>query len=381
MKKTILFLCSLILMAACADKKTLKLEVVNPSAVDKNAEIVAVDWKTVVEQFPSCHDLSLIVLDESGQQIPCQIVTQGTSTPQQLIFPATVKAGDKAVYTIREGKPESFAAQTFGRQIPERKDDFAWENDRVVFRMYGPALANENPSNGVDLWLKKTTALIVDKFYRDDLENQKSYHVDHGEGLDCYKVGHTLGAGGIAPYVHDTLWVGNHYDSYRVLDNGPLRTSFELVYNHIPVGQKTLKQTIRITLDAHTQMNKAVVTCEGAIDPLQLAGGIYLHDVPGDIKADREAGYIAYAENAVSDAGLAAGRSYIGIVFPAGLQDIKQTNEHILGVAAAKAGQPFTYYFGGGWSQWGFETDDAWFQYVAAYAENLKTPLSVSVLK
>ena len=41
--------------------------------------------------------------------------------------------------------------RVFGRFVPERKDDFAWENEYAAFRMYGPALAPENPSNGVDM--------------------------------------------------------------------------------------------------------------------------------------------------------------------------------------------------------------------------------------
>lgn len=35
-------------------------------------------------------------------------------------------------------------SSAFCRQVPERMDDFAWENDRGAFRMYGPALW-ENP--------------------------------------------------------------------------------------------------------------------------------------------------------------------------------------------------------------------------------------------
>jgi hypothetical protein len=381
MKRKIFVLFSLISLIACSKHNTLKLEVENPSAIDRKEEMVEVAWKEVKEKLLLAQDFSLVVLDESGKQLPYQLVYNGASTPQSLIFPATVKSGSKSGYTIKEGSPEIFPSRTFGRQVPERKDDFAWENDRVVFRMYGPALVEEYPSNGVDMWLKKTSNLIIDKFYKGDLESHQSYHVDHGEGLDCYKVGHTLGAGGIAPYFRDTLWVGNQYDTYKVLDNGPLRTCFELTYNRIPVGESSLKQTVTITLDAYTQMNKAVVTCEGEIAPIQLAGGIYLHDVPGNIRADKAAAYIAYAEDATSDASLAAGRNYVGMIFPAGLQDIKRDKLHLLGLSAYQAGTSFTYYFGGGWNQWGFETDEDWFQYMAVYTENLKNPLTVSVQK
>ena len=56
---------------------------------------------------------------------------------------------------------EAQQPKVFGRFVPERKDDFAWENEYAAFRMYGPALKPENPSNGVDLWLKTSPELVV----------------------------------------------------------------------------------------------------------------------------------------------------------------------------------------------------------------------------
>ena len=52
--------------------------------------------------------------------------------------------------------------KVYGRFVPERKDDFAWENEYAAFRMYGPALRPENPSNGVDLWLKARAELVIE---------------------------------------------------------------------------------------------------------------------------------------------------------------------------------------------------------------------------
>ena len=106
-----------------------------------------------------------------------------------------------------KGTPKPIVPKTFARFVPERKDDFAWENDMAAYRVYGPALADENPSNGIDLWLKKTEELVVDSFYKADLQYGKSYHDDHGQGVDCYKVDHTLGAGGVAPYVNGELLI------------------------------------------------------------------------------------------------------------------------------------------------------------------------------
>jgi hypothetical protein len=283
------------------------------------------------------------------------------------------------VYSIKAGVSGEFPVKTFGRQVPERKDDFAWENDRVVYRVYGPALADEYPSNGYDLWLKKTDALIVNKFYKDDLENGISYHVDHGEGLDCYKVGHTLGAGAIAPFAGNKIWVENHYTTAKILDAGILRTTFELTYDSVWAGDKVLNEKVIVSLDAGSQFNKATVSYSGDFETLDLAAGIYLHAELGTIVTNQELGTVAYAENAVSDAGVPAGRNYVGVVFTSPVKEIFQDAEHIAGVTGYSNNQSLVYYFGGGWSQGGFPVDTDWFRHVEEFAKKINAPLEIKL--
>jgi len=354
----------------------------NPSDITHEKTTVEIVWTDVIAKLPAAKPSEVVVINAvTGNELAHQIVYHGEQTPQMLIFQVTLAPKESVNLLIKKGVPQQHPVyKTFGRFVPERKDDFAWENDRIAFRMYGPALANENPSNGVDIWLKKTEKLIVDQFYNDDLNNKKSYHVDHGEGLDCYAVRHTLGAGGIAPFINDTLWVGNHYITQRVLDNGPLRTTFVLTYNNLPVGKKIFSKEITISLDAGSQLNKAVVSFDGDFTDIQVAAGIFLHQDPGNIKTNIAAGYSAFAETATSDAGVPAGRNYIATVIPDGKMtaSLNQQN-HLLALAPYKKGEKFTYYFGGGWSQWGFATDEAWFDDVAAFSARLKNPLKIII--
>ena len=379
MKNWIIIACSVILTVACTSQVSVEVSNLSDMAHDKT--IVEVAWTDITAKMPAADPAKIMaVCARSNEELPSQVVYNGQPVPQMLIIQVTLGAKESAKLLIKEGTPKQQPAQTFGRQVPERKDDFAWENDRVVFRMYGPALAGENPSNGVDIWLKKTTKMIINQFYNDDLNNGKSYHIDHGEGLDCYKVGHALGAGGIAPYINDTLWVGNHYVTQQVLDNGPLRTTFVLTYDNLPVGKKIFKQEIVISLDGGSQLNKAVVSYDGDFAEMQVAPGIFLHQDPGNIKTDAAAGYIAFGETATSDAGVPAGRNYIAVLIPDGkMLESLNTQGHLLATAPYKKGEKFTYYFGGGWSEWGFATDEAWFEYVADYAAKLKNPLTVAV--
>ena len=258
------------LFIAMGNAASLKVTVANPLGIDRNKEIVSVSMAVIQQKLG--YDKSFVITDSKGEQLPYQIANNKLT----VIFPATVSAYGTSVYEIKTGIPEKFESKTYGRFVPERKDDFAWENDRIAFRMYGPKLALENPSNGVDVWLKKTEALVVDKRYDGDLHKNISYHVDHGEGLDCYKVAHTLGAGGIAPYTDTTLWVTNYYNKWKVLENGPLRTSFQLIYDSVKVGETWLKEFYTVSIDAGSQLNKAVVSYIGKIPAgMKVAAGLF----------------------------------------------------------------------------------------------------------
>lgn len=379
MKKYIIFSFLIFILVSCGPKvKSITVTIENSSAIDRTEEIVEVDFQQL-SKVQTFEINKIVVFDNNNQEVPYQIIYAGNETPQLLIFPASVSANSTVSYTISEGTPSEFPRRTFGRQVPERKDDFAWENDRVVYRAYGPALANENPSNGYDMWLKKTDKMIIDQFYKDDLENNKSYHVDHGEGLDCYKVAHTLGAGAIAPFGDEKIWVQNHYSTAKILDSGILRTTFELTYQSVPFKEVTLDEKLIITLDAGSQFNKAVVTYSGNPDKMDLAAGMILHDGTGSLIKNQEKRFLSYSEEVTSDAGVPAGRSHIGIIFADPVQSFFQDEVHAAGVVTYTPGNELTYYFGSGWNQWGFETDEKWLEEVEVYISKINSPLKLSI--
>lgn len=367
--KNQLLLAACLCFAACATPdKTIR--VINPGSFARSGELVEVE----MSQLAPVAGKSYILKNPQGEEVPYQLTAGGT----RLLFPVNAESHATVTYTFTPGTPAEVTPRTFARHIPERKDDFAWENDLAAYRMYGPALAPENPSNGVDLWLKKTDRLIVDKFYHEELVNKRSYHIDHGEGLDCYKVGHTLGAGGIAPYTTQ-LWVGDHYSRWEMVEQGPLRTTFTLTYDSVRVADLTFTQSITITVDAGSPLNKAVVRYEGPRYPMQLAAGIFLHDRKGIELTQPEKGIIAYAEPAVSDFGVPAGRNYVGVYIPEGTPDAVNDGTHLLLLSPYTAGETFTYYFGGGWSQWKFETDESWFKALELFKQARELPLTVEV--
>jgi hypothetical protein len=370
-------LLSLVFVASCS--KPVNVYVINPSTAGNVNTMVEIAWTDILEKLPKADPAKLLVIEQkNGTEQASQVIYNGHPTPQSLIFQVKLEAGEQAAFYLKVGVPAVYPARTTGRFVPERKDDFAWENDRVAFRMYGPALAAEYPSNGVDIWMKRTEKLVQDKIYKDYVEKKISYHMDNGDGLDCYNVVHTLGAGGIAPFINDTAWVGGVFATQEVLDKGPLRTTFKLTYNNLPVGKKTFTEEFTISLDAGSQLNKGVVSFGGDFDTIQIAGGIVLHDKIGNIRTDDKQGFIAYAEDGFDGKNKPAGRTYVGVVFPDMTQSIQQ-KEHLIALAPYAKGESFTYYFGGGWDKWGFANDDEWFAYVAQFATQVRNPLSVTL--
>lgn len=348
----------------------------NTLKIDRNAEMVELK---ICNKTADIFKNQFVLKNNDGKEIPYQLIRNDKNEVTGMIFQADVKAKSSAVYSVSVGKPATVSFKTFARFVPERKDDFAWENDLAAYRMYGPALAKENPSNGIDLWLKRTDDTIVSKRYRDELQNGLTYHVDRGNGLDCYKVGHTLGAGGIAPYLNGKLLVGDHYSRFVIKENGPLRSVFTLYYDKVKVGSDNISQEITITTIAGTLLNKAEVKYSGKSETIELAAGIFTHDNKGAKHTNLKAGTIAYAEDAVSDAKIPSGRNYVGVFIPTKVSESKEQDNHLLLTANYKPDSKFVYYFGGGWSKWKFETDKDWFEAVDKFSLTTKSPLKVTI--
>jgi hypothetical protein len=265
--------------------------------------------------------------------------------------------------TLASCQKEAVQPKVYGRFVPERKDDFAWENEYAAFRMYGPALKGENPSNGVDLWLKASPELIVDSFYYREHVLGLPYHINYGKGLDCYKVGHTCGCGGLVVIANDTTWIGGAYDRWEILEQTPDKFVFRLEYDSLLVAGHILHESITITAEAGQLQNKAEVVLTGDYSgEMLVGGGIYLHDTVDYHLTIPEVGYVFYEEDALSDKTAAKmnyeyngsttqGRVQISVKTPgATLTEIRDGN--LIAVRPYELGDTLTYYFGATWSEW-----------------------------
>jgi hypothetical protein len=194
-------------------------------------------------------------------------------------------------------QPQGSTPATFCRFVPERSDDFAWENDLVAFRVYGPALAKGSENSGIDCWAKRVTYPIIDKWYRLDLEEKISYHEDHGEGYDLYHVGKSRGCGGTAIWHNDHMVLSNVYKSWKVLETNAKKSVFALTYAY-DVDGKAISETKTITIELGQRFFKSesVFLENGKPADLEIAVGLTTHNQSGVATLNRESGFISVWE-------------------------------------------------------------------------------------
>jgi hypothetical protein len=329
-----------------------------------------------------------VVVNSKGGQLTYQKEKNG----RLLVYVKVPKSGKTRV-TLRKGKPEKFASLVYGRQAPERMNDYLWENDKVAFRVYQKDLiAKDGPSNGFDYWAKSTSKLIINSWLKNELENKLSYHEDRGEGCDCYKVGRTLGCGAMAPYVGDSVVLGIDYEKCEVLENGPLRVTARLTYDPLDVAGHQAVEHRLITLDAGSYLSRITSDFQGA-PSMEVAAGIALKDVNAssclangmnpNYRPVLEAakGYIAYAETAdkLKKSEVSNGVIYTAVVFSKALKKAAVEGRHILAVTEMPKGKSVVYYQGAATSKAGM-TQERWNRYVEQFAQRLRHPLIIHIV-
>lgn len=253
------------------------------------------------------------------------------------------------------------APTAFCRFFPERKDDFAWENDRVAFRMYGPELwkvPSKRCGSGIDVWVKKVRYPIIDKWMKDKLEGSK-YHVDTGEGADFYKVDKTLGCGGLGYWVNDVLHVNRHFQTHRVIQGIGERIEFELTYAPLEIDGKTVTETKRISMEVGSNLfkveNSFAISGGGSV---MVAVGIVRR--AGEDEVQHGQNWLGYAEPASPE----DGQTYCGVVLSVPAV-FKQTSDHVLMMTSVEDGQTLTYHAGAAWSKGlDFKNASQWMSYL-----------------
>lgn len=381
MKKLYLIILSTIFLLGCSEKDVI-ITIENPTDFDRMTELVEIPIDSIKNRIVVSDSLVYIIKTTEGEIIPSQVTYD-----RKIIFQPQLKANESKSFMIETGEVQHFTPKTFGRLLSEHKDGFVWENDRVAFRMYGPAgIETDSPGNGINIWYKRTNNLIIDKWYKEDTSGTISYQEDTSEGLNDYKTGYSLGAGAMSPYVDSKLWLNENFVSEELLDNGPLRTTFKLTYNNLNINGQSVAESRTISLDAGSQLSK-VIQAYTIKETMPVAAGFVKREKGDSIISSLDKKYIIYAEPTTPK----TSGVYLGLVFLQGMTESKidtyeiinpvtnkkERQTHVLGVTAQQPNIPVTYYTGYGWSEFGFPMLSDFERYIQTFSEGLKHPLII----
>ena len=363
-----------------------QLRLTNPISIDRPEEVVEVPLDQVTRhlRFSAMQMQSLVATDAANKQrIPSQLYSSRPGAdPDTLLL--LVKLPAKGTMNVRFSLDPAKTLEeplVFGRAIPERKDDFAWENKVVAYRIYGPALeATGEISSGIDVWSKRIPNFVVNSFYMQDHEAAVthnpalSYHNDNGVGLDSYDVGPSLGCGGTAVWANGKLTVSKNYTFAKILAAGPVRFEFEVSYAPWRAAGRVVTETKRVTLDAGSHLNKIVSTL--AFDgesPLDLAAGIAIHE--GGVPTLPTGRSIAAVWDTPQKP--STGRIATGLVsLPAEQATTTTAANHALMIFKRHSGESFTYFAGSGWSKADMPTQEDWNMYLVRFEEMQEHPVA-----
>ena len=387
-----------------AAAKDVNIIVTNNERVQRQ-ELVEVSAQKLYQQLGVAQGASLVVKNALGQEVPYQLTYDGL-----LLIDAAVRPCGTATYTVTTGTPQKMKTFVTGKMYPERVDDIAWENDRTAYRLYGPALQRSGErAFGIDVWVKNTPDLEVEQRYKVELSNhariqqlikegkkdeakqleiETTYHFDHGYGLDCYKVGPSLGCGTPALMENGYLVMPYCYKDYKILDNGPLRFTVELTYNPTTAaGQKNIVEHRILSLDKGSNFNKMTVWYEGLTKPIDVASGVVMHqeDIQS-VKCGRD--YVAYADP-TDNPEAQNFQIYVAALYPNGISETKQLMldtpqngiaGHAVGILKDYTSQQrFTYYFGSAWSKNDVRNFDEWILRINNFLDALHSPLEAVI--
>jgi hypothetical protein len=370
-----------------------KAEIMIENSLDQDrAEVISIPLYQLEEMlgpdFPKS-ELTLVEIG-TGNSTEIQWVDEDLDGYfDVLLFWTEIGSNERKSYQVilsKDSKPAPKDARTtYGRFAPERIDDFAWENDKVAFRTYGPeaqrltdgGFKGGTLTSGIDCWLKRVDYPIINKWYQKHMDGG-SYHKDEGEGYDPYHVGDSRGIGGIGVQVGEELHVSKNFISHRIISTGKLRTVFELTYAPWSADGITILETKRISLDRGSRLFKMELLLKPDSPLPNLTTAITLHDGNGKTNLDSKAGWFRYWEQ-IDDSNLGTAI----VVNPSLILSHQEKRSplkdqsHLLISLDPK--QNLSYFAGFAWEKSAEITSpEEWDKYLIAFSKALAKPLKIT---
>ncbi len=344
-------------------------------------QTVEISLADIKAKLPKATAENVAVMEsDAARWITSQLVDEnGDGQPDKLIFQTDFLPKQKKTFTVFVGVDRSKLPEptlkTFARYVPERLDDFAWENDRIAHRMYGPALQKQDgdkTGSGIDVWCKHVREPIINTMYA-----RGDYHNDDGSSADNYRAGPNRGCGGSAPWADEKFQPSRCYKTWKLVASGPIRAIFELSYDPWTVKGRQISEVKRISLDLGSNLTRFECRYDAGDQPLAVAAGLVIHSDESVIA--HEDNWIGMWEKFTEGDG--PGFIPVGLVWPASSGgQYKKADGHALATFELKPHEPFVYYAGAGWSKGlDFKDKESWNAYLKDFAAKLKSPLKVEV--
>ncbi|WKL49372.1 DUF4861 family protein [Flavobacterium pectinovorum] len=365
------------------------ITIINPLNIEREFETVELTKKSL--GLPDAAKLEELAIKEkkSGLFLESQAVdNDGDGTMDVLLFQPKINASSQKDFEIVVAKNTSATKNSicYSRFVPERTDDYAWENNKVAFRTYGPVAQQmvENKieggtlTSGIDAWLKRVYYPIINKWYEKATNGTGTYHKDTGEGLDNFHVGNSRGVGGIAVKVDNNYYFSKNFISWKTITTGPIRTSFILTYADWDAKGNKITESKLISLDYGSYLSRFEISITGT---KTIAAGLTLHDKKGTIGTNIKEGWLSHWEP-IDDSEIGT-----GLVTPKNTLtsfDNYLTNDkdlsNLYGNLKVKDNKTI-YFVGFGWKKGSpFQTKTEWETYLSSFAKKINNPLVVKVI-
>jgi hypothetical protein len=389
MKKATLFslVCAVLIMLGCKSNNQHIVTINNSLDEARSFETVEIN----VSDLKLNEDEDFENLSVKDLKTNTIVVSQFVDTDQDgkvdvLLFQPEIEANSSKQYElllVDESQKPEMMDYCYSRFVPERTDDYAWENNKVGFRTFGPtaqkmvedSVKGGTLSSGIDAWLKRVEYPIINKWYAEDQIEKGAYHKDKGEGLDNFHVGVSRGVGGIAVKSDSVYHFSKNFTTWKTITTGPIRTSFVLEYANWDANGKTISETKHISLDYGNNLSKFEVALSGTES---IHVGLTLHEKDGEETQNQDSGWVSYWQpHEDSQLGTA-------IVIPEGslisstLYDTPLKDRSNLFAEVKVNDGMATYYAGFGWEKAGeFTSKTSWNTYLESFSKKINNPLIV----
>jgi pectinesterase len=387
MKNVIIYVLVVCFISAfsLAGEKNIIVKVKNSSSLTYSGEVVSLSWSIIQKKNKSFTKDNISVFEKStGKKVLSQVSdNNGDGKLDELLFLFDSKPNETKEYLLTETSDTVKLDPLVSLKFAKVREDIAWESDKIAYRMYGPALAKE-VNNGIDIWTKRVKYPIVDKWYTHSEKfsngGKDTYHQDTGEGADFYSVGRSLGAGSACLAKGDSLYQPGVFDTYKFIENGPIRIVFEVNYKPVVYEGSSISEKKRISIDAGSCLNKIEDLYESKEKnkSIEIAAGI--------VKRKSVTSFIDKKNGIISLWGATNDDPVneflgIGVVFPlTKIKAFKDNELHLLVVGKSKVSETLTYYSGAGWTRRGdLKNEKDWNQYLLDFSNKLKNKLVITV--